>query len=79
MIVNIVKPNKEFKNGNSYLKSSENDCKYYFDWVHKTEQSELLLKSNELETNKDWQIIKTFENNFDDLTKCYKWYILRKI
>ena len=27
----------------------------------------------------NWKIIKTFENNFDDLTKCYKWYILRKI
>jgi ubiquinone/menaquinone biosynthesis C-methylase UbiE len=76
MIVNTVKPNKEFKNGNSYLKSFENECKYYFDWVHKTEQTELLVDFNNIN---NWKIIKTFENNFDDLTKCYKWYILRKI
>ena len=76
MIVNIVKPNKEFKNGNSYLKSFENTCKYYFDWVHKTEQTELLVEFNNIN---NWKIIKTFDNNFDDLTKCYKWYILQRI
>lgn len=76
MIVNIVKPNKEFKNGNSYLKSSENECKYYFDWVHKNEQTESLVNFNNIN---NWKVIKTFENNFDDLTKCYKWYILQKI
>ena len=76
MIVNIVKPNREFKNGNSYLKSFENTCKYYFDWVHKTEQTELLVELNNIN---NWKIIKTFDNNFDDLTKCYKWYILQRI
>jgi hypothetical protein len=76
MIVNIVKPNKEFKNGNSYLKSFESECKYYFDWVHKSEQTELLVDFNNIN---NWKIIKTFENNFDDLTKCYKWYILQRL
>jgi len=76
MIVNIVKPNKEFKNGNSYLKSFENECKYYFDWVHETKQTELLVDFNNIN---NWKIIKTFDNNFDDLTKCYKWYILQRL
>jgi SAM-dependent methyltransferase len=76
MIVNIVKPNKEFKNGNSYLKSFENECKYYFDWVHETEQTESLVNFNNIN---NWKIIKTFDNNFDDLTKCYKWYILQRV
>ncbi len=81
-IFNIVKDNISWEYNNSIL-YTENDKVYYnFEWVHDEIQSENIINKNDIMKyliKYEWKIISIYENNNNDFSKLYNWYIIEKI
>lgn len=81
-IFNIVKENSYWENNNSYLKSNNESTVINFEWTHNKEMIEPLIKVIEIQNyikKYNWKIIIEKEFNDNELTNCYKWFIIEKI
>ena len=81
-IFNLIKENISWKYNNSFLYTKDNKVYYNFEWVHDEILSEDIINNNDIIKyliNFKWKIISINDNNNNDFSKLYSWYIIEKI
>lgn len=80
LLFNVVKENSNWSYNKSYLNSTNNETKIFFEWTHKKEHIEKLI-TDELINNTlvkyNWTI-KHKITPHKSLSSCYDWYIILK-
>ena len=80
-IFNLTCKNINWNLNNSYLKSNNDECELYFEWLHNNPIKEKIISDLEIIkiTEKyNWTIINKIKYNNNLLIKCYDWYTIIK-
>jgi hypothetical protein len=81
-IFNLVKENVSWKYNNSFLYTKDDKVYYNFEWVHNETLIENIICNNDILKyliKYKWKILSINENNNNDFSKLYNWYIIEKI
>jgi ubiquinone/menaquinone biosynthesis C-methylase UbiE len=81
-VFNLVKENVSWEYNNSILYTELDKVYYNFEWVHNNIQTENIINNYDILKyliKYNWQLISINENNNNDFSKLYNWYIIEKI